>query len=92
MYLRVFVRRPAAAFGDTSAGAAADGCGAGAAAGGEAGGVIGAVEVCAQTGAAIARAAAMATPVKRCFMLVPPGSSGFDITANAFSSRGFRVP
>jgi len=39
--------------------------------GGEAGDVIGVVEVCAQTGTAIAmRAAAIATPVKRCFMLV----------------------
>jgi len=92
MYLLVDVRRPAAAFGDTSAGAPADGGVAGAAAGGEACGVIGGVDICAQAGAAIARAAAMATPVKRCFMLVPPGSSGFDITANAFSSRGFRVP
>lgn len=36
---------------------------------------------CAQTGAAIARTAAMATPVKRCFMLVVLyGSSGFDTT------------
>jgi hypothetical protein len=59
---------------------------AGAAAGfaGAAGGVL-----CAQTGAAIARAAAMATPVKRCFMLVVLyGSSGFDSTATACSSCG----
>jgi hypothetical protein len=42
------------------------------AAGGAAAGVVGAGEggVCAQTGTAIARAAAMATPLKRCFMLV----------------------
>jgi hypothetical protein len=69
--VRPALRRCADAFADASAGAAADGGGAiGAAAGGEAGDFIGAVEVCAQTGAAIARAAAMATPVKRCFMLV----------------------
>src|SRR5579872_1341615 len=44
---------------------------------------------CAQTGAAIARAAAMATPVKRCFMLlVLYGSSGFDTTATACFSCG----
>src|ERR1700761_5475557 len=57
-------------------GAAADGAGgvAGLAAAGGDDGVIGALEFdggfCAQTGAAIARAAAMATPDKRCFMLV----------------------
>jgi hypothetical protein len=39
-------------------------------AGGDAGDAIGAVEVCAQTGTAIGRAAAMAAPAKRCLMLV----------------------
>src|SRR5258707_9315715 len=66
----------AAAFGAAGAlaGAAAFGA-AGAAFGGD-DGVIGAV--CAQTRAAIARAAAMATPVKRCFMLfVLFGNFGF---------------
>jgi uncharacterized membrane protein len=79
MYLLVFIRpacrRAADAFAAAAAGA---GAGAGAACGAKGPaeplvgllppGVIGAV--CAQTGAAIARAVAMATPVKRCFMLV----------------------
>jgi hypothetical protein len=68
-----------------AAGALAAGA-AGAAAGGD-DGVIGAF--CAQTGAAIARAAAMATPVKRCFMFVVLcGSSGFDTTATAAVPEG----
>src|SRR5271163_1504996 len=55
-------------------------------AGGEEG-VIGAV--CAQAGAAIARAAAMATPVKSCFMLVfLCGSSDSTLAATACFTQG----
>jgi hypothetical protein len=67
-------------------------------AGGDAG-VIGAL-VCANAGAAIANTAAIATPFKRCFMLlVLCGSSGFDICGNGvlylggdFAASGRKQP
>jgi hypothetical protein len=81
-----------AAIGFAAAGLAAIGFAgaAGAAAGGFApAGAAAGGAFCAKTGAAIARAAAMATPVRRCFMLVVLcGSSGFDTTATADIPHG----
>src|SRR5580704_12338441 len=83
---------------DVLAGAIVLAAGAGAVlAGGEAG-VIGAF--CANAGAAIANTAAIATPFKRCFMLVVLcGSSGFEICGNGvyylgegFAASGMKQP
>src|SRR5262249_44454464 len=77
-----------------AAGAAGAGAGAGFGAKGPAEPLVGllppgVIGACAPTGAAIASAAAIATPVKRWFMLVVLcGSSGFDTTATAFVSAG----